>query len=357
MAKDCKIKILINTVNYKKPYLGGVANHYYGLRPYWTENVKYNVIGGRNGNNSNGKYLILYDIVKFIFKLLYFNPDCVILNPSLAPTAIKRDLIFHRLSVAFKKKTIVFFHGFNPKNANKIEGNVFCRKFRKTDAFIVLSQFAKNYLISWGVNAPINISTTKVDDRMLESFNIESRQGIVNNILYLTRIEKTKGVFEALDVFKLLSKRYPSLVYTVVGSGSVLEEAIKYSKNNNIPNLSFTGALTGVNLVNAYKSADLYLFTSHYEGMPTTVLEAMAFGLPVVTSDVGGLKDFFENGKMGEMIGSLSPDDFVNSISKYVSDPKLSKNTSIYNHNYAIRHFMASKVAASIEKICRSICL
>lgn len=352
MAKNRKIKILINTPNYKKPYLGGVANHYYGLRPYWTENVKYNIIGSRTGKPGHGKYFIFFDVIKFILKILYFNPDCVILNPSLATSAIKRDLIFQKLCIFFSKKVIIFFHGFNPKYADKINVDSFCKKYRGTNAFIVLSQNAKNYLIKWGIKCPIHISTTKVDNRLLINFDINSRLGLIKNILFLTRIEKEKGIFEALDIFKILSDLYPTLYFTVVGTGSAFEKAVNYSKNKQIHNIIFTGKLIGTDLVNAYKSADMYLFTSYHEGMPTTVLEAMAFGLPIITSNVGGLKDFFINGKMGEMIDSFSPSDYVRSISKYISDSQLSKETSIYNHNYATQHFLASNVAKSIENIC-----
>lgn len=355
MAKIRKIKILINAPNYKKPYLGGVANHYYGLRPYWTENVRYNIVGSRTGKSGKGKYLLPFDMLKFFLKLICFDPACVILNPSLASNAIRRDLVFLRLCKLMHKKAIVFFHGFNPEYANGMDGKTFCKDFKGTDAFIVLSQNAKSYLIRWGIKSPVHISTTKVDDRMLDDFHIDTRQGLIRNILFLTRIEKEKGIFEALNIFKSLSDIYPSLKFTVVGSGSMLDEAKLYSQKMQIPNITFTGKLTGQDLIDAYKTADMYLFTSYHEGMPTTVLEAMAFGLPVITRPVGGVVDFFENGRMGELINSFSPADYAMSISRYISDYQLSKETSIYNYNYAIQHFLASKVSRSIENICRSI--
>ncbi|MCS2389080.1 glycosyltransferase [Bacteroides thetaiotaomicron] len=84
--------------------------------------------------------------------------------------------------------------------------------------------------------------------------------------------------------------------------------------------------------------------------MPTVVLEAMAFGLPVFTRNVGGLIDFFENGKMGYITDSMDPKDFADAISSYIEDVKLTKATSLYNYEYARKHFMASFVAVSIEK-------
>ena len=61
-----KMKLLINTPSLK--FLGGgVANHYIGLRTFWTENVKYNVVGRRGGKSGSGKYWLPWDIFKFIF--------------------------------------------------------------------------------------------------------------------------------------------------------------------------------------------------------------------------------------------------------------------------------------------------
>ena len=83
--------------------------------------------------------------------------------------------------------------------------------------------------------------------------------------------------------------------------------------------------------------------------MPTSVLEAMAFGLPVFTRNVGGLKDFFVAGQMGFITDSLNAEDFANAIKSFLSDQELYRQVSRYNHHYACEHFLASKVAALIE--------
>ena len=104
------------------------------------------------------------------------------------------------------------------------------------------------------------------------------------------------------------------------------------------------------NIVANKKEADLYLFpTFHAEGMPTSVLEAMAFGLPVITRPVGGLQDFFVDGKMGRLIDSLDPNDFASVIMDYIQSPIDVKRISLFNHEYALEHFMASIVAKKLE--------
>lgn len=72
-----------------------------------------------------------------------------------------------------------------------------------------------------------------------------------------------------------------------------LFETKQYVVKNDIPDVVFTGRLNGDALIDKFKNADLYLFPSYYgKGMPTSVLEAMAFGLPIFTRNVGGLPDF-----------------------------------------------------------------
>ena len=90
--------------------------------------------------------------------------------------------------------------------------------------------------------------------------------------------------------------------------------------NKNLSDVKFTGRLGGEALSNAYKKADFFLFMSYGEGMPTVVLEAMAFGLPVFTRNVGGLVDFFENGRMGYISDSLNPVDFANAMKPYLEN-------------------------------------
>lgn len=83
--------------------------------------------------------------------------------------------------------------------------------------------------------------------------------------------------------------------------------------------------------------------------MPTSVLEAMAFGLPIISRPVGGLCDFFENGKMGELIVSHNPEEYANAVDKFLNNRTLAKEISRSNHKYTKKHFLASSVAKKIE--------
>lgn len=343
------MKILINT-----PRLiphGGVANHYLGLKPYWTENVLYNPIGKKGTKPGSGLIKLPGNIIVFINRLIKFDPDIVLINPSFYKSSLIRDSIFIKVAHFFKKPVAVFFHGFDKECVKRLNKKRLVKCINKCKCVFVLADEFRDFLHSIGVTVPIHLTSTKVDDRLIEGFNIDSRKGKHNSILFLARITKAKGIYIAIDTFKKLRNNHPDLSLRVVGDGPELQAAKNYCKQHDISKVYFLGALSGQALIDEFNNADIYLFpTFHSEGMPTSVLEAMAFGLPIISRPVGGLKDYFRNDEMGELISSASPDDYALAIEKYLLDDNLRYTVSVNNYNYALNHFMASKVAKSLEE-------
>ena len=344
------MKILINVPSLK--LLGGVANHYLGLKNYWSNRVEYNVVGKRNNIKGSGVFWLPFDIVKFVYKLMIFRPDIVVLNPSMGKNALMRDFIFLDIVNAFNISSAIYIHGFDVKFVKSCNAKWLSKNFNKSSLVFVLAKSFKHILTTLGVNVPMVLSSTKVDDKLLEDFDVkESRLGDVKNILFLARLEKNKGVEIAVKCYEKLKEIYPKLRMTIVGDGSMMEPIKRFITKNAILDITLTGMLSGKNIEKAYKEADLYILpTYHAEGMPTSVLEAMAFGLPVFTRKVGGLNDFFDSDKMGFITDSLDYKDFVNAIIPYIENPTLCKKVSQFNASYAHKHFLASVVAHSIEE-------
>ena len=113
----------------------------------------------------------------------------------------------------------------------------------------------------------------------------------------------------------------------------------------------FTGFVRGAAREKLYRSADIFLLpTQHGEGMPNAVIEAMAYGVPVITRSVGGLNDFFTNCVMGYVTESCKPEVFAQLIGRLASDPDLRGRIGEYNRSYAEQHFRASIVAARLQE-------
>lgn len=337
--------------------IGGVASHFIGLKPHWKSDVEYFTIGRRQ--HLPAFITIIPDYFRFIWRLICgAKPHGVLLNTSLKYVPVFRDLFFGIISQLFGLKTVLFIHGWDPAVYLWLVKHQRLARFifnRHEFIYVLYSQF-RQALIDVGVIVPIKLTTTKVSDELLDCFSIDTRDGVVTQVLFVARADKSKGLDITIKAFEIVWQRFEHLKLCVCGTGDVLDAAKQYVKDHDITNVSFEGFVTGMALQDFYRQSQIYILpTTHGEGMATSVLEAMALGLAVISRPVGGVNDFFVNGEMGWLIESLNPQDYADRIIQLVGDPNLLRRIAIRNHEYATEHFLASKVAEHIESDLLSI--
>lgn len=341
-------KILIVVPSFK--ILGGVANHYQGLAPHWKNKVKYIYYGKRK--NIPAIITLIPDLIAFTIRMMFVKYDAVIINPSLRPYQIKRDGLYLRIAHLFGKKVITFIHGWDNDYAEEIKNTPqeFCKTYGKSSFIYVLYSEFKALLDSIPLNVPVLLTTTKVKDELIEDFDISHRSGEVKTLLFLARADKLKGLDITIKAFEILKKNNQYLRLNVCGTGNALDEAKEYVKTNNIKDVYFKGHITGKDVATEFCNADVYILPTYGEGMATSVLEAMAFGLPVLSRPVGGINDFFKEDDMGYLIDSFSPADYAEKIQYFIDNPSIVKKIAQFNHNYAKENFLASNITKKIEK-------
>lgn len=119
---------------------------------------------------------------------------------------------------------------------------------------------------------------------------------------YVGRIEKSKGIFYLLEAFTYLSLEFSNLKLVLVGSGRDLDLARKFCLDRGIENnVEFTGFFSGA-IEEVLKNFDLFVFPSLWEGLPYSVLEAMACSRLVVSTNVGGIPEIIEDGVTGFLV-------------------------------------------------------
>lgn len=351
--------VLLNTVCLDLD--GGVAYYYKVVRPFLGEGVEYFTVGARGEKGIIGVIVrMIKDYLDFFRKLRTGNYDLVHLNPSLGSKAIVRDGIFLLIAKAMGKKVIVFLLGWD-KRFERVLRQYFLSLFRmtyfKADAFIVLSSEFRDKLVDMGYQNLVFTETTLVDDAIFTRADEEiarSRKPSQNgefNILFLSRIEREKGIYEVIDAFVILKSRHHSATLTITGDGGELSNARAYVISRGIEDVEFTGYIREEAKNIVFGRADVYLFPTYGEGMPISVLEAMAYGLPVITRPVGGIKDFFEEGEMGYVTESLDPGVFTALLERLIADPGMCRRMGEFNRRYAYDHFRASHVAGRLLKI------
>jgi len=366
MIRQNKKSVLITLPSLKD--IGGVASFYNNVLPYLYNSKEYSIsfleIGSTHGRKTF--FYRVRDQIRFK-KVLKDNPDLVFINPSLNLKSFIRDGLFVWQAKTKNIRVLIFFHGWDWNFVKRISRQnilkwFFKKTFAQASAFIVLASEFKQQLREWGIKVPIYLLTTAVDDNLLEGFDIEEKikrikKAKVINLLFLARIEREKGIFEVINAFNmLLSKNFP-VHLSIAGNGSVLNELRNYVNSLGIKDkISFLGYVKGNYKAKVFAEHDIYCFPTYYgEGLPTSLLEAMAFGLPVITRPVGGIKDFFVNKKMGFITHSKSPDIIAELLEKLINNRDILIEISKYNYDYAKKYFLASVVAEKLIKIFEKI--
>ena len=334
--------------------LGGISKHYEGLRQYLSNNVHYFVTTKNSHNFIISVFTNLINLLKFFFQLISLSPDVVVVNISLKKGFYSKNRYIHLLKLT-RSKLVVFIHGWQDNSESMLSSKKGKFILNTADAFIVLSPKFKYKLENVGVLKPIFISTTKVEDSLLSEFNINSRKGELTNFLFLSRVEKEKGIFLSLEIFCLIQKDCPNLVFNIAGTGHAMDKLKEIVVNRNIKNVFFYGQVSGNDLIELFMKSDIFFLQSESEGMPAALLEAMAFGLPVVTTPVGAIPDIVIDGEMGIISDEKQPEYYYKRIIALMNNKELVKKISRTNYEYVKKHFYASVVAKDLENILNTI--
>ncbi len=138
------------------------------------------------------------------------------------------------------------------------------------------------------------------------------------HILVASRLSPEKNISLAIKAMKEIVAKYPKVGLIIVGSGSE-EKVLKLKAEtcNLKANVIFEGWQD--DLASYYKTADLFLLTSNYEGYGMTIVEALSYGCPVVMTDAGCAGDVVQSGKNGLVVPVGDEKAFVTAVCRVLS--------------------------------------
>ena len=151
-------------------------------------------------------------------------------------------------------------------------------------------------------------------------------------------------------ILKALSKLdNPKISYTLCGRGDLEDElkdlAVQLGVDRQIQFLGFREDIRDI-----YAASDLFVFPSYREGLPVSLMEAIASGLPVIVSKIRGNEDLVEVGKGGFLFNPDSEDELVEAISKLYENPQL-RVEQIEHNQTIIKNFSVERVNELMERI------
>jgi len=350
--------------NNKKTILIPIPNkiHKGGICTYWSamihsfqkfSNIEFKVLKvGNRGKNIFGPPLDQW----YFHKASNKEIDMAVINPTIEYKAFFREAMFAKQLISKKIPFIAFFHAWNFDFEKKVTHkyrNFFLKTYGRAEKIIALSPEAKEKIIEWGYEGEVIVETTVVDSRMLENFSLEQKLEKQDfskkiKILFLARMEREKGIFELIDAFQNLYADFKDIELILAGNGTAYEEVKAYVRN--LEGIRLVGYVVGAEKEKLFRESDLYCLPTYAEGLPVSVLEAMAFGLPIITTHVGGLKYFFKEGSMGYFSEVKDREDLEQVLRTALTNDKDLQKIANYNFEYAQKHLMSDSISKSFNR-------
>lgn len=158
---------------------------------------------------------------------------------------------------------------------------------------------------------PIGIDISKFDkqSQIITEFSTEKK-----NIIFIGRLEPEKNISFLIDVFKEVYKENNQTNFIIIGSGSEEEKLKTKAKEFKLENIFFLGSKNNNEIINYLSASNVLVLSSIFEGSPTVIKEALVCKVPIVSSDVGDVKDVLNKVSNGGFISEMSINDFKEKI-------------------------------------------
>jgi glycogen synthase len=231
---------------------------------------------------------------------------------------------------------------------------------RRAVAITTPSRFQANEMIShrgWPADRvrviPNPISATILKAALQFERNGDSEQ----LVLYTGRLAPVKGIETLLAAAKLVHDRDPGIKFVLAGPWQMPQSPEAYGLELNqesVNGVQWVGPQDQTGLIDWYKRAGLFVMPSYYESFGISVVEAMAFGLPVVASDSGGLREVVGNNGSGTLVGNRDPKAFADAIIHLISPTRGSHENGV-TAQAVVQKFHPQKIADETMELYQAV--
>ncbi len=294
--------------------IGGIAQHVQGLTKFLKKKgYCVEITSSENTFTIPIKGLKNLSFMISSFLKTKFNKDYDIVHAHNISSALAMKNI--------KGKKILSIHGIFSNQINDLHGKTLAsisRKYEKNalkwaDAITVISKEAFDYYTNLGYN--VFQVPNAIDISSLET-NVDKRYS--KQVIFAGRLSHEKGIDSLISISQKLTN---DIHLIILGAGPEEEKINDLVKNHK--NIHFFGYQNKNQTISLIRGSDILIHPSLYEGISSTILEAMACKTAIIASDVGGNKELIENNLNGITIKPHNIDSFVKQIINLFDNEKL----------------------------------
>lgn len=264
-----------------------------------------------------------FRMVDMIFKtLLYSRNVNYVLIDTYSTTNFWYAFIISQLCRVLNLKYIPKLHGGDlPKrleNNKKLCDLIFKNAYLNIapSAYLYEAFLKKGYSNIKYIPNTIELKNYKFNERLMD----------FPRLLWVRSFSSIYNPLMAIKVVSKLKEKFPDVHLCMVGpiKDDSYEKTVEFAKENNVE-VIFTGKLSKKKWTSISKNYNVFINTTHYDNTPISVIEALALGLPVVSTNVGGIPFFLTHLKNALLVDDNDVDDMVLQIERLFENPELSK--------------------------------
>lgn len=330
------------------------------LKNYLNSNLngKYNIIcisSHVDGSIARKFVQVIYGWIKLLFYLELSHVDIVHIHGSDVISS-KRKYIYFKLAYLFNLKLIYHFHGasFSEQISNT---SIFWRKriiemFQEVDLVICLSNSWRDEIKKIAPHANIVVVPNSVKLPLLSN-RVNNSEKIA--ILFLGLIGERKGLFDLIKVFMRLLKDGNNIVLNIGGNGDITKLLSAIFDLGIKKNANYLGWVSEEERDRLFRNTDIFVLPSYGEGMPMSILEAMSYSVPVISTLVGGVPELIEDGETGILVKPGDLGVLYEKINDLIHNEKYRKKLGENGRLKVERHHNIIDHIQRIENIYESI--
>lgn len=312
--------VLMTGVYYKNNHPGGISavvqywsKYYEGLQYYPTY---------IEGSTVSKFFIFCKSYVKLVIKLMFDKKIKIVHIHTAAGTDFFRSSKIINIAKRFNKKVVLHSHAsqfqvfYAEADDNKRKWIV--NTLRKADVLIALSESWKNWFTQIGVN-PDKITILHNITAYPQVKDSNRNASIPVRFLFMGEIGQRKGVF---DIIRALSNHKSELEGKIelrIGGNKNEDQLLTAIKDGGLEKMvRFEGFATGTKKIELLNWADVYILPSFNEGLPISILEAMSYSMPIISTPVGGIPEVVN--KKNGIIVTPGNDEEIFQAMKFYSD-------------------------------------
>lgn len=284
----------------------------------------------RDGNNVRKLAYLAFAWLDFLIRIPFY--DIVHVHFSLGTTA-RRKVPFVKVAKALGKKVIIHLHCGS--QIHEIWNKDYSYLFSVADVSLLLSENLLHMVEKHtGKGRDYRVCYNPCPQISKEPVLQKKKQILFSGTLYAG-----KGYQDLIRAFAKIAKKYPDWNVVLAGNGEV-EKGRAISKELGIANqVEFLGWVSGEQKDKVFRESMIFCFPSYAEGFPMAVLDAWAYGLPVITTPVGGIPDVAKDGENMLLFNPGDIDALAHQLEKMIIDENLRNRIALASLDFAENKF------------------